>query len=177
MTEGLYGLLAEFDGPDSLRQAARRATEAGYTRKDAYTPFPVDGLAEALGFHSRKLPLLVLLGGLAGGIGGYLLQYFASVVYYPMNVGGRPANAWPAFVPVTFELTVLGGAVAAILGMLALNRLPMPYHPLFNVERFELASGSHFFLCIEAGDPLFDREGTRRFLESLNAAEVVEVEN
>lgn len=173
---GLYGLLAEFDGPEDLVEAARRAEGEGYKRKDAYTPFPVEGLAEALGFRRAKLPFLVLCGALAGGLGGYLLQYYALVVYYPMNIGGRPLHSWPAFIPVTFEMTVLGGAIAAVLGMLALNGLPRPHHPLFSVPRFELASRSHFFLCIEARDPRFDRQKTREFLESLQPREVIEVE-
>ena len=180
MTEGrarLYGLLAEFDEADDLVAAARRTTEAGYVHREAYTPFPVEGLAEALGFGRPKLPLIVLLGGIVGGLIGYGLQYFAFVHYYPMNIGGRPDHAWPAFIPVTFELTILGGALAAVLGMLGLNRLPQPHHPLFNAERFELASRSRFFLCIEARDPKFDLAETRRFLESLKPHEVVEVED
>lgn len=179
MTSGerIYGLLAEFEGPEELVQAAREATEAGYTEKDAYTPFAVEGLAEALGFRKRRLPALVLLGGILGGIAGFSLQYWNALYYYPMNIGGRPQNAWPAFIPVTFELTVLGGALAAVFGMLALNGLPEPYHPLFGVERFELASRSRFFLCIEARDPSFDARETREFLESLNPAGVVLVED
>jgi Alternative complex III, ActD subunit len=173
----LYGLLAEFEGPDDLLAAAGRTTDAGYVHKDAYTPFPVEGLPQALGFNRSRLPLLVFLGGLVGGLIGYGLQYFAFVHYYPKNIGGRPAHAWPAFIPVTFELTILGGALAAVLGMLALNRLPQPHHPLFNAERFELASRSRFFLCIEARDPKFELGETRRFLESLKPREVVEVED
>ena len=175
-TSRLYGLLAEFDGPKELLEAARRAEREGYQKKDAYTPFPVEGLAEALGFRGSKLPFIVLCGALVGGLAGYLLQYYASVLYYPMNIGGRPLHSWPAFIPVTFELTILGGALAAILGMLALNGLPRPHHPLFNVPRFELASRSHFFLCIESRDPRFDRQKTREFLESLRPREVIEVE-
>lgn len=173
----VYGLLAEFDSSDALVEAARRTHEEGYRRKDAYSPFPVEGLAEALGYHRRVLPKIVLLGGIAGGLGGYLLQYFAQTSYFPMNIGGRPHHAWPAYIPVTFELTVLAGAFAAVLGMLALNGLPRPYHPLFNVPRFELASRSHFFLCIEAADPRFDADETRRFLLDLGAREVFEVEH
>jgi hypothetical protein len=180
MREGrprLYGLLAEFEEAEDLLEAARQTTEAGYVRKDAYTPFPVDGLARALGFERPRVSLIVLLGGISGGLIGYGLQYFAFVYNYPINIGGRPAHAWPAFIPVTFELTILGGAIAAVLGMLALNRLPEPHHPLFNAERFELASRSRFFLCIEARDPKFDLGETRRFLESLEPREVVEVED
>ena len=172
----LYGLMAEFDSSADLLDAAQRAYEEGYRRMDAYTPFPVHGLPEALGFHRTRLPLLVLLGGIAGCIGGYSLQYWIAAIDYPLNVGGRPLNSWPAFIPVTFELTVLVAALAAVLGMLALNRLPMPYHPVFNVPEFELASRNRFFLCIEAVDPKFDRGETKHFLESLKPRGVFEVE-
>jgi hypothetical protein len=172
----LYGLMAEFDSPLDLLDAAQRAYEEGYRRMDAYTPFPVHGLAEALGFHRTRLPLLVLFGGIVGCIGGYGLQYWIAAIDYPLNVGGRPLNSWPAFIPVTFELTILVAALAAVLGMLALNRLPMPYHPVFNVPEFELASRNRFFLCIEASDPRFDSGETKRFLESLKARAVFQVE-
>src|SRR5262249_5419205 len=137
--------------------------------------FPVEGLAEAIGFRRSRLPLIVLIGGLIGCVGGYLLQYYSAVVDYPLNIGGRPTHSWPSFVPVTFELTVLTASLSAVLGMLGLNGLPMPYHPLFNVPRFALASRDRFFLCIEATDPLFDREGTRQFLLSLAPREISEV--
>ena len=172
----LYGVLAEFDTPDELLAATRGARQAGYRQMDAYTPFPVEGLAEALGFQRTGLPFLVLLGGIVGGIGGYLMQYWIAAIDYPLNVGGRPLHSWPSFIPVTFELTILVAALAAVLGMLALNGLPMPYHPLFNVPRFELATRNSFFLCIEARDPTFDRDETRRFLESVKAREVSDVE-
>jgi hypothetical protein len=172
----LYGLMAEFDSPGDLLEAAHRAYEEGYRRMDAYSPFPVHGLAEAIGFHRTRLPLLVLLGGMAGGIGGYYLQYWISVIDYPLNVGGRPLHSLPAFIPVTFELIVLVAALAAVLGMLALNNLPMPYHPVFNVPAFELATRNRFFICIEATDPKFDRQETRRYLESLKPSGVFEVE-
>jgi hypothetical protein len=169
--------MAEFDRPEELRSATQQAYADGYRRMDAYTPFPVEGLAEALGLHRTRLPLVVLLGGLVGCIGGFALQYYAAVIDYPINVGGRPLNSWPAFVPVTFEITILCAALAAVLGMLALNGLPMPYHPVFNVPRFELATRDHFFLCIEATDPRFDRQGTRQFLERLGSREVTEVDH
>jgi hypothetical protein len=172
----IYGLLAEFDDPTALVQAARTAREGGYTRLDAYTPFPIEALREALDLPHNRLPLFVLIGGVLGGLGGYLLQYWTSVVAYPINVGGRPLHSWPAFVPITFETTVLGAALACALGMIALNGLPMPYHPLFNVPRFALSSRDRFFLCIEATDPLFDRDGTRRFLEGLRPRQVSDVE-
>lgn len=172
----LYGIMGEFDNPDDLLDATRRAGEEGYVHMDAYTPFPVEGLAEALGFHRTRLPLLVLLGGILGGVGGYFLQYWIAAVNYPLNVGGRPFHSWPAFIPVTFELTILVAALVAVLGMLALNGLPMPYHPVFNVPHFERATRNGFFLCIEATDPRFDRDEIRRFLEGVKAREVCDVE-
>jgi ActD protein len=172
----LYGVLAEFNTPDELLAATQRAYEAGYRQMDAYTPFPVEGLAAALGFQRTRLPLIVLLGGIVGGLGGYLMQYWIAAIDYPLNIGGRPVHSWPSFIPVTFELTILGAALAAVLGLLALNGLPMPYHPLFNVPRFELATRNGFFLCIEALDSQFDRDATRRFLESVKAREVYDVE-
>jgi len=169
---GLYGMLAEFDDPNALVAAAHRARHEGYRRMDAYSPFPIEELHDALGGEPTKLPLLVLLGGLFGCIGGFGLCYWASVIAYPINVGGKPFNSWPAFIPVTFECTILAAALTAVFGMLALNGLPQPYHPVFNVPRFALASRNRFFLCIEARDGLFDLEGTRRFLETLNPREV-----
>ena len=171
----LYGLMAEFDDPDRLLAAARKIQGAGYTRMDAYSPFPIEGLSEAVGFHKTWLPLIVLVGGILGGIGGFFLQYYAMAVSYPLNVGGRPYNSWVAFIPVTFELTILAAALSCVFGMIALNELPMPYHPVFNVERFGLASQSHFFVCVQSEDPKFDRAGTRKFLESLGAQGVYEV--
>jgi hypothetical protein len=173
----VYGLLAEFEKPEQLMAAAHRAREAGYRRMDAYTPFPVEGLAEALGRHYTHVPLITLIGGLIGGTGGFALQYWVSKTAYPINVGGRPFNSWPAFIPVTFEMTILFAALSAVLGMLALNGLPMPHHPLFNEPRFALASRDRFFLCVEARDRRFDRAETRHFLESLTARAVMEVEN
>ncbi|HEY6211867.1 MAG TPA: DUF3341 domain-containing protein [Vicinamibacterales bacterium] len=171
----LHGMMAEFDEPQALLAATERAYEAGYRRMDAYSPYPIEELHHALGTPSTKLPLIVLIGGLLGCGGGLLLQYWVSAIAYPINVGGRPYFSWPAFIPVTFECTILAAALSAVLGMLALNKLPMPYHPVFNVARFALASRNRFFLCIEAKDPKFDLEDTRRFLETLNPREVTTV--
>lgn len=167
--EPLYGLLADFDDAAALLAAVRRTREAGYRDMSAYTPFPVEGLADALQLPPTRLPWLVLAGGMLGGATAYGMQYYASVISYPLNVGGRPLDSWPSFIPITFELTVLGAAFAAIFGMLALNGLPHPHHPLFNVPEFKLASRSRFFLCVRRADPQFDFAATRQFLESLPA--------
>jgi Alternative complex III, ActD subunit len=168
----VYGLMAEFEDPNQLVAAAHLAREAGYRRMDAYSPLPIEELHEAIGLHDKKLPMIVLIGGLVGCLAGYLLQYWVSTMAYPINVGGKPLNSWPAFIPVTFECTILGAALSAVLGMLGLNGLPQPYHPVFNVARFALASRNRFFLCIEARDRKFDLAETRRFLETLEAKEV-----
>jgi hypothetical protein len=174
--EIIYGLMAEFTTPEQLLEAARQTHDAGYRRIDAFAPFPIEGLAEAVGFHRTRLPLVVLIAGMIGGISGFFLQYYGDAVSYPLNVGGRPLNSWPAFVPVTFEMTVLFAAAAAVFGMLALNGLPTPYHPVFNVPRFALASRDRFFLCIKARDPMFDLELTRKFMMMLNPREVTDIE-
>ena len=171
----VYGLMAEFERPEDLRRAVRTVREQGYRRLDAYTPLPIDGLAEEMGVHFSWLPLIVLVSGIIGGAGGFLMQYYASVISYPIDIGGRPLNSWPAFIPVTFELTVLGASTFAVFGMLALNKLPQPHHPLFNLARFKHASIDKFFLCIEAHDPKFHLEETARFLQSVNAQHVTEV--
>jgi hypothetical protein len=174
-SERIYGLMAEFDDPNHLVLAARQARDAGYRCMDAYSPMPIEELHEALGAHHTRLPLIVLLGGMAGCIGGYGLQWWASTIAYPLNVGGRPFHSWPAFIPVTFECTILVAALSAVFGMLALNGLPQPYHPVFNVPRFALATRNRFFLCIEATDPRFDLEKTRAFLAALKPREVTTV--
>jgi hypothetical protein len=171
----LYGLLAEFPDREALLAAARATSAAGYRSIDAYTPLPVEGLSEAIGFHHTRLPWVVFTGAVLGALGGFGMQLYASAVHYPVNVGGRPYNSWPAFIPITFELTILGAATFAVFGLLALNGLPTPYHPLFNVDRFELASREALFLCVKSKDPKFDLRDTRHFLESLSPREIFEV--
>ncbi|MGQ9488321.1 MAG: DUF3341 domain-containing protein [Armatimonadota bacterium] len=176
MNVPLHGIIAEFESAEELLHAVKRAREAGYTQMEAYSPFPVHGLSEAIGFEDHKVPWVVFIAGVIGAIAGFSLQYYISVVDYPLNVGGRPFLSWPSFIPVTFETTVLFAAFGAFIGMLALNGLPQPYHPVFNAPRFERASQDQFFLCIEAKDPMFDRAKTRQFLENLGARLVSEVE-
>lgn len=171
----IYGLMAEFASPTELVLAARRAHEAGYRRMDGYSPFPVEELSDAIGFHKDNVSLVVLIGGLVGGLTGYLMQWWISAISYPINVGGKPYHSWPAFIVVTFEMTVLFAGVAAVLGMLALNGLPMPYHPVFHSSRFAFATRDRFFLCIEARDPLFDRVQTMNFLRSLSPYDLTEI--
>lgn len=171
----VYGLMAEFDNPTDLLKATEKAYSAGYRKMDAYSPYPIEEVADALGFHKTRVPLIVLVGGILGGLSGYLLQYWISAISYPENIGGRPFQSWPAFIIVTFEMTILFGGISAVVGMLALNGLPMPYHPVFNNPRFSAASRDRFFLCIEAADPKFDREDTLRFMSGLPAVDVAEV--
>ena len=171
----IYGILAEFDSPTDLVDAARRTTNAGYKKIDAYSPFPIEELAEAIGFHKNGVPLVVLIGGLLGCFGGYLMQYWIAVISYPINIGGRPYNSWPAFIVVTFEMTILVAGLAAVFGMLALNGLPMPYHPVFNVPRFAFATRDRFFLIIFSSDAKYDPVKTRQFLENLEPRSISEV--
>jgi len=172
----LYGVMAELASAEDLIEAVEKVRAAGYTKLDAYTPYPIEALSEALGHHRSKLPLIVLGGGIAGALGGYLLQYWTQVIVYPMNIGGRPFHSWPAFIVPTFETTILGAALSAVLGMFFLNGLPHPYHPVFNVPRFALASRDRYFLVIEADDPLFDPEAVRHLLGEIHASEVSDVE-
>src|SRR3954451_7062740 len=172
----IYGVMAEFPSAEALIEASQKVHGAGFKHVDAYTPYPIEEVAHALGHHRSKLPLIVLIGGLCGMLGGYLLPYWASVIEYPLNIGGRPFHSWPAFIVPTFECTILAAALSAVLGMFALNGLPHPYHPVFNVPRFALASRDRYFLVVEARDPKFDRAGTERFLTGLKASEVFEVE-
>ncbi len=170
-----HGLMAEFDNPTALVEAANRARLQGYTQMDAYSPMPIPELDAALGIKKTKLPLIVLTGGILGGLGGYSLEYWSSVIAYPMVIGGRPFHSWPQFIPVTFETTILGAALSAVIGMFVLNQLPQPYHPVFNVPEFARASRDRFFLCIESTDPRYDREATRTFLDGLHPLGVSEV--
>ncbi len=175
-TPVLHGLLAEFDSAQQLLDAATRAREAGFTRTDAFSPFPIHGLAEAVGFRESLIPKFVFVGGLAGAMAGAGLQYWTSVIDYPMNIGGRPYFSWVSFIPITFELTILFASFTAVISMIALNGLPRPHHPVFNAPRFARASQDGFFLAIEASDPRFDADETRAFLSGLNPREVVAVD-
>jgi hypothetical protein len=174
-TPKLYGLLAEFDSATAIVSAARKAREAGYVKVDAYTPFPIHELDEALRLPRTKLPWIVLAGGLAGMLGGFALQYWASALEYPMNVGGRPYASWPAFVIPAYEMTILFASIAAVVGMIGLNGLPQPYHPVFNAPAFSSASSDRFFLCVETADPKFDGMATRTFLQGLQPLGVTDV--
>jgi len=175
MTPPVWGLMAEFATPSELLTATRRAYSEGFRHLDAYSPFPVHGLDKALGLGKDGVALICLVGGILGGGTAYLLQYWINSIAYPLNIGGRPYHSWPAFIIVTFEMTILFAGIATFVGMLALNGLPMPHHPVFNVERFTAASRDRFFLCIQSDDPRFDQENTRRFLESLKPETVMEV--
>jgi len=171
----LYGLMAEFRHPEEVLAATQRAYQAGYRQMDAYTPFPVEGLGEALGRKGTAVPLIVLVGGIIGGLGGYFMQWYAMVIDQRVNVGGRPFHSWPAFIPITFELTVLSASLFALVGLFALNRLPQPYHSVFNAPDFHRASQDRFFLCIESNDLIFDPGRTRQFLENLRPDRIAEV--
>ncbi len=172
----LYGMMAEFADANDLLQAAQKTHAAGYRRLDAYSPFAIDGMDDALSLHSFKISYIVLGGAFVGMIVGFGMQYFAAVINYPVNVGGRPLDSVAAFLPITFELAVLVGAFAGLIAMLVLNGLPMPYHPVFNVPEFKEMTRGRFFLCIEARDPQFEAAATRQFLESLKAIKVSDVE-
>jgi hypothetical protein len=171
----IYGVMGEFSTPEELIHAVEKVREAGYRRVNAYSPFPVEGLSEALGLKRNMVPLICLIGGLTGGLGGFFFQYWVAVIAYPLNIAGRPLNSWPAFIPVTFELTILGAALSAVLGMLALNKLPQPHHPVFNVPRFTHASSDRFFVCIEAKDPKFHIADSARLLQEVHAHHITEV--
>ncbi len=171
----IFGIMAEFLRPDEILGATRKARAAGYTEMDAYTPYTVEGLADELGLKRTRIPFIVLMAALIGAAAGFFMQYYAMAVDYPINVGGRPHNSWPVFLPITFEMMVLVSGFAALFAMLLLNGLPRPYHPVFNVQRFVDTNSDRFFLCIEATDPQFDRQGTKQFLATLGAHDVMEV--
>jgi hypothetical protein len=175
LSPAIYGILAEFDTSTDLVYATKAAYAAGYRKMDAYSPFPIEEASEALGFHKSRVPLVVLLGGLLGGLSGFAMQYWINVISYPLNIGGKPYDSWPAFIVPTFELTILFAGLSGVFGMFALNGLPMPYHPLFNVDRFSAVTRDKFFLCVEAADPKFDVVDTQRFLENLKPVSISEV--
>ena len=172
----LYGVMAEFENPTDLVAAAQKVYSLGYRRINGYSPYPIEELSEAIGFTKTSLPLIVFIGGLIGGLSGFFMQYWIEVIDYPINVGGKPTNSWPAFIPITFEMTVLFAAFSAVLGMLILNKLPQPYHPVFNLPNFALATRDRFFLAIEANDAKFNHAEVVDLLKSLNAVAVTDVE-
>jgi hypothetical protein len=171
----LFGITAEFSDPDELVRAATRAREAGYLELDCYSPFPIHGLDEAIGFKDTRVQWSIFLAGLAGFSGGAALQYYTAVIDYPMNIGGRPNFSWPSFFPVTYECTILLAGITAVLVVILFNGLPRPNHPIFNAENFERASQDKFFLCIEKKDPAFSLTDTTKFLETLGADKVAPV--
>ena len=175
MSAPIYGLMAEFASADRLVAAARHARESGHARIEAYSPFPIEGLDDAVGFPGSRVPLATLIGGFVGGAGGFFLQWYAAVVDYPINIGGRPTNSWPAFIPITFEMTVLFAALTAVVTMIVANGLPRLRHPVFNVREFELSTRNRFFLCLRADAPKFDESQARHFLERLEPLKIVEV--
>ena len=173
----IYGIMAEFDSAQALVDAARKTHQAGYQKIDAYSPFPIEGLAEEIGFHHDEVPLVVLIGGIIGGLIGYLMQYWMSAVDYPLNIGGKPAHSWPAFIVITFEMTILFAGISAVFGMLAFNELPRFHHPLFTNERFTLVSRDKFSLLIGSADPKFSETGTRKLLEAIGGAHIEIIED
>ena len=172
----LYGVIAEFENPNDLVHAARKVYEQGYRCINGYSPYPIEELSEAIGFTHTSLPLIVFIGGVLGGLAGFGMQYYMEVIDYPLNVGGKPYNSWPAFIPITFECIVLAAAFSAVLGMLILNKLPQPYHPVFNVPNFAMATNDRFFLAVEANDPKFEHAKVVSMLRDLNATTVNDVE-
>jgi len=176
-TNTLHGIMAEFDGPEKLVEAVKRSRRAGFTRLEAYSPVPVEGLWSLIGHAKTKIPLIVLIAGIIGGTGGFMLQYWVSVHAYPLNIGGKPLNSWPSFIPVTFECTILAAALAAVVSMIVLNGFPAPYHPVFNVPNFEAASRDRYFICIESKDPRFKQGEVRNFLQSLKPLGVYDVDD
>src|ERR1700704_6405953 len=175
-TPALYGIMAEFDNPSDLVAAARRTFEAGYRRINGYSPYPIEELNEAIGFKRTALPLIVLIGGIIGGLGGFFMQYWMEAIHYPLKVCGKPFNSWPAFIPITFECTVLVASFSAVLGMLVLNKLPQPYHPVFNAPNFALATRDSFFLVVEASDKKFEHDQVVSFMKGLAPKDLIDVE-
>jgi hypothetical protein len=173
----LYGLMAEYETAKQVLEATRRAREAGYRDMDAYTPYTVEGLSSELGLPRTRVPFVVLVAAMVGAGAGFFMQYYSMAIDYPFNVGGRPENSWPVFIPITFEVMVLVASLGALLGMFFLNGLPRPHHAVFNVPRFEHASQDRFFLCIESVDPKFDLHGTRQFLSESHPVGIMEVPN
>ena len=171
----LHGLMAEYDTPEQVLAAAEAARKAGFQQMDAYTPHPVEGMDDALGLRPTGLGYAVLAAGVFGAVVGYFMQWYSAVVFYPLNIGGRPLYDWPTYTVITFEVTVLLAAFTAVLYMLARSGLPRPYHPVFNAPGFERASRDGYFLCLEAADPRFDPGATRTFLEGTGPVNVVEV--
>ena len=171
----IYGIMAEFDSAQALVDAAKATAHAGYKKIDAYSPFPIEGLADEISTDHHDVQLVVLIGGIIGGVSGYLMQYWMAAVDYPLNIGGKPYHSWPAFIVITFEMTILFAGISAVFGMLALNGLPMPYHPVFNVARFTSASKDRFFLIVFSSDKKYEPAGTRKFLEGLGPRSVSEV--
>jgi hypothetical protein len=172
-----FGLMAEFEKEEDFIQATRRVTAEGYHKLDAYSPYPIHEILDILHLHHNKLPKIVLIGGITGAVTGMGMEWFASVIHYPWNIGGKPLFSWPMFLPVAYELTILFAAFGAVFGLIALNGLPMPYHPVFNVPSFDRATDDRFFICIESGDPKFDLEKTKSFLEGLKPVSVSRVEH
>jgi len=172
---GIYGLMAEFETPTDLVRACKAAYAEGYREMDAYSPFPIEEASEAIGFHKSAVPLITLTGGILGGVSGFALQYWINVIAYPLNIGGKPYNSWPAFIVPTFEMTILFAGLVGMFGMFALNGLPRPYHPVFHVEQFSKVTRDRFFLCVEATDPKFDLTGTQQFMERLKPLSIAEV--
>ncbi len=172
----LYGLLAEFEQPEALVQAVQRSRERGFRRMETYTPFSIEALNEAMENPPNKIPLITLCGGIFGFCGAWVLQYYVAVFNFPINVGGRPLNSWPAFIPIMFEMTVLCAALSCFFGLWITCGLPRPHHPLFNAPQFQFASRDRFFLCIESADPLFSVGATRDFMYRLDPSSVSEVE-
>jgi hypothetical protein len=171
----IYGLMAEFETPTELVEACKAAYAEGYREMDAYSPFPIEEASEAIGVHRSAVPLVTLLGGLLGGLSGFALQYWINVIDYPLNIGGRPYDSWPAFIVPTFEMTILFAGLVGTFGMFAMNGLPRPYHPVFNVDQFSKVTRDRFFLCVEATDPRFDLAATQQFMERLKPLSISEV--